>query len=219
MKRRIICAALVFVLSFSAIVFMGTQRLEAEDMPVVYVDPPSSAVSLGKNTTITIKVANVTDLYGYDIWMTYNGSILEVMEKSVTGPGQVVPSDTDDYVITDMSVSGAVKLGVVFIGAHGVPSFNGSGILLWVTFKGKMVGNTTLHLDTSWTELYDKNAQEIPMDPPVDGVVSVLSSPPVGGIWIPVDKFSLLAPYIALASTIILAVSISVAYIKYRKKQ
>jgi len=41
----------------------------------------------------------------------------------------------------------------------------------------------------------------------------------VGGLWIPVDKFSLLAPYIALVSTIILAVSISVAYIKYRKKQ
>ena len=41
----------------------------------------------------------------------------------------------------------------------------------------------------------------------------------VGGLWIPVDKFSLLAPYIALVSTIILAVSMSVAYIKYRKRQ
>jgi len=41
----------------------------------------------------------------------------------------------------------------------------------------------------------------------------------VGGLTIPVDKFSLLAPYIGLVSTIILAVSISVAYIKYRKKQ
>jgi len=41
----------------------------------------------------------------------------------------------------------------------------------------------------------------------------------VGGFWIPVDKFSLLAPYIALVATVILAVSISVAIIKYRKKQ
>jgi len=46
-----------------------------------------------------------------------------------------------------------------------------------------------------------------------------LPSEGVGGFWIPVDKFSLVAPYIALVSTIILAVSISVAYIKYRKKQ
>ena len=41
----------------------------------------------------------------------------------------------------------------------------------------------------------------------------------VGGFWIPVDKLSLLAPYIGLASTIILAVSVSAAYVKYRKKQ
>jgi parallel beta-helix repeat protein len=41
---------------------------------------------------------------------------------------------------------------------------------------------------------------------------------PVGGISIPVNKLSLLAPYLALIATIILAVSISVAIIKYRKK-
>ena len=50
-------------------------------------------------------------------------------------------------------------------------------------------------------------------------VEHTLPSVPVGGLYIPVDKFSLLAPYIALVSTIILAVSISVAYIKIRKKQ
>jgi pimeloyl-ACP methyl ester carboxylesterase len=42
---------------------------------------------------------------------------------------------------------------------------------------------------------------------------------PVGGIWIPVDKSALLAPYIALASTIILAIAITAAFFKYKKKQ
>jgi len=52
------------------------------------------------------------------------------------------------------------------------------------------------------------------------GGISTMTTPsPVGGIWIPVDKLSLLAPYITLVSTIILAVSASAAYIKYRKKQ
>lgn len=46
-----------------------------------------------------------------------------------------------------------------------------------------------------------------------------LQSQAVGGFWIPVDKLGLLAPYVALVSTIILAVSISVAILKYRKKQ
>jgi len=46
-----------------------------------------------------------------------------------------------------------------------------------------------------------------------------IQPPAVGGLWIPVDKLSLLTPYIALVSTIILAISMSVAYIKIRKKQ
>jgi pimeloyl-ACP methyl ester carboxylesterase len=43
--------------------------------------------------------------------------------------------------------------------------------------------------------------------------------PAVGGIWVPVDKFALLAPYIALASTIILAIAVTAVFFKYRKKQ
>lgn len=42
---------------------------------------------------------------------------------------------------------------------------------------------------------------------------------PVGGIWIPVDKLSLLAPYISLVSAIILAIAVTAAFFKYRKKQ
>jgi len=41
----------------------------------------------------------------------------------------------------------------------------------------------------------------------------------VGGFYIPIDKFNLIAPYLALVSTIILVASISVAIIKHRKKQ
>jgi parallel beta-helix repeat protein len=40
----------------------------------------------------------------------------------------------------------------------------------------------------------------------------------VGGIWIPVDKLVLLAPYIALTSAIILAIAATAVFFKYRKK-
>jgi len=42
---------------------------------------------------------------------------------------------------------------------------------------------------------------------------------PVGGIWIPADKLAVLAPYISLASTIILAIAVTAAFFKYKKKQ
>ena len=40
----------------------------------------------------------------------------------------------------------------------------------------------------------------------------------VGGFWIPVDKLALLAPYLALVSTIILAVAATAILFKHRKK-
>jgi hypothetical protein len=44
-------------------------------------------------------------------------------------------------------------------------------------------------------------------------------TPPVGGIWIPVDKLVLLAPYIALASTILIATAATTIYVKHAKRR
>jgi hypothetical protein len=41
----------------------------------------------------------------------------------------------------------------------------------------------------------------------------------VGGLTVPINKFSLFTPYLALVATTILAISVSVAYFKRRKKQ
>lgn len=41
---------------------------------------------------------------------------------------------------------------------------------------------------------------------------------PVGGVWVPINKFQLLAPWITLASSITVA-AVSIVYVKYRKKK
>jgi hypothetical protein len=46
-----------------------------------------------------------------------------------------------------------------------------------------------------------------------------ITTPPVGGIWIPIEKFMLLAPYIALVSTIAVAATATAIYIKRKKKR
>ena len=58
-------------------------------------------------------------------------------------------------------------------------------------------------------------------DPSGDTTVKV-TSPAVGGIWVPVDKLGLLAPYIGLASTIVVATVATAIYakrVKRRKKK
>ena len=41
---------------------------------------------------------------------------------------------------------------------------------------------------------------------------------PVGGVWVPINKFELLAPWITLAS-LITVVIVSVVYVKHRRKK
>jgi immune inhibitor A len=49
--------------------------------------------------------------------------------------------------------------------------------------------------------------------------VKLVTPPPVGGVRIPVDKFGLLAPYIGLASTILVATAATAIYIKRVKRR
>jgi len=49
-------------------------------------------------------------------------------------------------------------------------------------------------------------------------VIEIHSPPPVGGVWIPIDKFSLLAPYIGLISTIIIATVVTAIHAKRKKR-
>ncbi len=56
----------------------------------------------------------------------------------------------------------------------------------------------------------------------LDGLIDVIinqDAPPVGGIWVPVDKFGLLAPYIGVASTILVATAATAIYVKRVKRR
>ena len=59
------------------------------------------------------------------------------------------------------------------------------------------------------------------MDPSTWGAASSLDNWArlVGGFWVPVDKLALLAPYVALASTLIVATAATTIYVKRRKEK
>jgi len=43
-------------------------------------------------------------------------------------------------------------------------------------------------------------------------------SPPVGGVWVPINKFELLVPWISYVSFMVIAAT-SIVYVKHRKKK
>ena len=74
---------------------------------------------------------------------------------------------------------------------------------------------------SSWptidVDFYVPEGEEIAITGSV--ISDVMSSVPVGGIAVPVDKFGLLAPYVGLASTIIVATAATAIYVKHVKRR
>jgi len=68
------------------------------------------------------------------------------------------------------------------------------------------MGNTVVKYEGS-TKAPNKTASETP------------KKPAVGGIVIPTDKFALLAPYIGLGVTFIIATVVTVIYVKHVKRR
>mgnify|MGYP006270856593 CR=1 FL=1 len=96
------------------------------------------------------------------------------------------------------------------------PGSSGSGTLAYIKFHCDGPGECDLVFVYPSTYLLNST-----MDPITHSRVNghVIQKTPVGGVWVPVDKLGLLAPYIALASTIISAVVVTAVLFKRKKKQ
>jgi len=102
----------------------NVQQAESDPLPQIFLDPSQYSARLDAFFTIKVNVSEVTDYYGFDMWLHYNNTIIERVNITVDGPGQVAPTDPGHRITTDVSVLGTIKYSCVFVGAAGTPSFN-----------------------------------------------------------------------------------------------
>jgi hypothetical protein len=81
---------------------------------------------------------------------------------------------------------------------------------LWKPTESKNIGGYNIWIDRDNSGYYNTG-----------DMINYLGveAPPVGGIWVPVDKFGLLSPYIGLASTLIVATVATAIYVKRVKRR
>ena len=167
--------------------------VNASPPPYLSVEPPSAEISApGQSVNITVVVHDVTDHYGCDFDLIYNDTLLEYQKAKTTayGPGAVVNVDNGNplpsgaLTIVDVSVPGTVRLSFLFResydmdpvepGIQSPPSFNGTGVVAWITFKGLIEGVSPLNFDEVWTFIYDPTPAAQPRDPCVPGEIKVI---------------------------------------------
>ncbi|MFN8473141.1 MAG: LysM peptidoglycan-binding domain-containing protein [Anaerolineae bacterium] len=117
---------------------------------VVLVDPASANITVGGNGNFAVKVQNVTDMYGADITLTFDPSVVEVQDADAAAAGtQVALGDcfpTGSQVVRNEANNAQGTIRVAASRIAPAPSVTGSCTVFTFTAKGKANGQSALTL-------------------------------------------------------------------------
>ncbi|MBS1251230.1 MAG: Xyloglucanase Xgh74A [Anaerolineales bacterium] len=124
----------------------------------VYVSPPNASVGAGSTTQVAVRVDTVTDLYGYEIHLSFDPAKVQV--EGTPQPGDIFAGKTVQTFQTAVdNTAGTVDYAVALQGAAG--GVTRSGSLVGLTFRGTTQGSSPLTLGPT-TSLSDSLAELIP---------------------------------------------------------
>jgi hypothetical protein len=107
------------------------------------VDPSSQTVFLGNMVSVDIDVSGVTDMYGWQFSLGYDGTMLSLLSVSA-GPFLGTGGSTF-WFAPDTSTPGEIHSGTeILTGA--IPGVNGSGTLLTLNFNTVALGTSPINI-------------------------------------------------------------------------
>jgi hypothetical protein len=118
--------------------------------------PSTATPALGETFTVNITVSNVQNLYGVDVTLSWNASVLQVLNVNLrlgveSHPDgvlhEILPDAEIDVVENDVSA----ETGTYHVAATSVnpaPSFSGNGNIAVLTFNVTKLGHSGLALET-----------------------------------------------------------------------
>jgi len=162
---------------------------------VIGFSPEEANIGVGYNFTINVTIANVTDLFSWQVALYYRNDILEATEAT---EGPFLKTGGDTLFVTSPSETGGVwndynaTHGRIFLGCTilgDLPGVNGSGVLATIKFKATALGCCILKLDRKETIVIDSDqnsmlpevrdgyitvTEPLPGDLNGDGIVNIL---------------------------------------------
>jgi len=138
------------LLSFVALVvalFGAPSGLVLAADPVVKISPAASTISVDQIVVVTVTVEDVTSLFGAEFHLTFDASLVEVVDADVgtdgvqIGIGDFLAADFIAQNVAD-NTNGKIDFGVSQMAPHGAVS--GSGTLATISFKGKGSGTSNV---------------------------------------------------------------------------
>ena len=122
---------------------------------IVQVEPLHISAVIDETFTVKIVINNVQNLYGVDVTLSWNNTVLQVVsanhELGVESHQNGVlheATDTPIYVVEDNLDQQTASYHLLATSQNPVPSFSGNGTIAIITFKVLNVGHTELKLQS-----------------------------------------------------------------------
>ena len=152
--------ALTLVLVLLSLYLVQAASPQVASNTIVRAQQSTSTPRVGETFTVSIIIENVQNLYGIDMALTWNDSVIQVqridlhlgVESHADGVlhGHRLNYDVDtvasgDIYVSEENVPGSYSLTALTIGSS---AFSGSGTIVNITFKAVAIGRSTLGLET-----------------------------------------------------------------------
>lgn len=213
MKRKAqLCIAVLILL---AVIVLIRAAPTVAHPTTFYLDPAAISKKIGDQFTLTLRVDFVTDMYLWVATIQWDSTYFDLIGNPVEG-GCLKYGGSTTFLwgsITDGKIEGltCTLLGEI-PGVNMPPAPKDLATIKFHTQKYLPISGTTISITFARYRDHAGGAYY-----PITKDTLVLHS--VGGVRIPVDKFGLLAPYIGLASTIIVATVATNIYAKHVKRR
>jgi hypothetical protein len=138
----------------------------AADPTTLYIDPSpvtKGPGDFGTPFTVSVKIQDVSDLFGFDMKITWDNTVITFSSLDNTSLSTVFGSYFEPLTPPYQSGAGYVRFAAVKTGSP--PGFTGSGTLFTLTFIVARTGNfpysTLIQFDAPSVKLSDSNANSI----------------------------------------------------------
>jgi len=139
---------IIISLLVNMVIMVAVSPVSAQTDTIIYVDPPSiidTTKTAGTDFTVNINVKNVTNLFGYTLFLNYTTTVLTATSVTL---GSFFPPDSVPWVPPEKQINDTAgyvwyALTMPYGSKYGV---DGSGTLLTISFTVDSIGETILDL-------------------------------------------------------------------------
>jgi hypothetical protein len=141
--------------------------------PCVYVDPSEVETGIGQNFTSRIVIDGMEGLYGLDIQLRWNSTLLDYVSHRTAIPVETYPDGVLHDPVAEFSDEVDPLAGIIWIAYASLqpaPPFDGGGVVVEITFQAREHGVCALEIINS--ELADIEGDPISHSF-IDGLVTI----------------------------------------------